>query len=83
MTEQGRLTDLWIRAIAAPRVAGSDSLRDCSALAVTDCIARLVDRGLEPGDAMLVPFRKKGSRLKRVRAYPTARGLLKLAQQGE
>lgn len=75
MTEQRRLTDLWIRA-----VAGSATLLNCSAIAVTDCIATLVDRGLEPGDAMLIPYRKKGTKLRSVRANLTAKGLLKLAQ---
>lgn len=78
MTEQRRLTDLWIRA-----VAGSATLLDCSAIAVTDCIARLVDRGLEPGDAMLVPHRKKGSKLRGVRTTLTAKGLFKLAKELE
>jgi hypothetical protein len=75
MTEQRRLTDLWIRA-----VAGSATLLDCSAIAVTDCIAKLVDRGLEPGDAMITPHRKKGARLRTVRATLTAKGLLKVAR---
>jgi hypothetical protein len=76
MTEKRRLTDLWIRA-----VVGSTSLLNCSALAVTECIAKLVDRGLEPGDAMIVPHTKKGSRLKGVRTTLTDKGLFKLAQE--
>ena len=78
MTEQRRLTDLWIRA-----VVGSRTLLNCSSLAVNECIVKLVDRGLEPGDAMIVPHRKKGSKLKGVRTTLTAKGLFKLAQELE